>query len=72
MRDIKIIIGENINRYRLEANLNKTNFGKEISYNPSNVNDLEAGLLNCGIDKLKEIAEVLAVDVIDLVEDWSR
>lgn len=71
-RDIKVIVGENVHKYRLEAGLKRTAFGRLAGYQGSNVKRLEAGGLNPGIEKLQQIANILNVTVIDLCEDWSE
>ena len=71
-RDLKEIVGENVHRYRLEAGLKRTTFCRLICYQGSNLKRLEEGRMNLGLDKLQEIASVLGVTVIDLVEDWSE
>lgn len=70
-RDIKIVVGENVKRYREEAGLKRTKFARMMGYQGSNLKRLEEGGLNIGIEKLQEIANVLHVTVIDLVEDWE-
>lgn len=70
-RDIKIVVGENVKRYREEAGLKRTKFANMMGYQGSNLKRLEDGGLNIGIEKLQQIANVLHVSVIDLVEDWE-
>ena len=70
-RDIKIVVGENVKRYREEAGLKRTKFARMMGYQGSNLKRLEEGGLNIGIEKLQQIANALNVTVIDLVEDWE-
>ena len=70
-RDIKIVVGENVQRYREEAGLKRTKFARMMGYQGSNLKRLEEGGLNIGIEKLQQIATALNVTVIDLVEDWE-
>ena len=70
-RDIKIVVGENVKRYREEAGLKRTKFATSLGYQGSNLKRLEEGGLNIGIEKLQQIANALNVTVIDLVEDWE-
>ena len=70
-RDIKIVVGENVKRYREEAGLKRTKFARMMGYKSSNLERLEEGGLNIGIEKLQEIANVLHVNVISLIEDWE-
>ncbi len=71
-RDIKAIVGENVHKYRLEAGLKRTAFARLAGYQGANVKRLEEGGLNIGIEKLQQIANILNVTVIDLIEDWSE
>ena len=70
-RDIKIIVGENVKRYREEAGLKRTKFARMMGYQGSNLKRLEEGGLNIGIEKLQQIANALNVNVISLIEDWE-
>lgn len=70
-RDLKEIVGENIYKYRLEANIKRTHFCRLIGYQSCNLRKVEEGKMNMGLDKLQEVADVLGVGVIDLVEDWG-
>ena len=70
-RDIKIVVGENVKRYREEAGLKRTKFARMMGYQGSNLKRLEDGGLNIGIEKLQQIANVLHVNVISLIEDWE-
>ena len=70
-RDIKIVVGENVKRYREEAGLKQTKFANMMGYQGSNLKRLEDGGLNIGIEKLQQIANVLHVNVISLIEDWE-
>ena len=71
-RDIKIVVGENVQRYREEAGLKRTKFATMMGYKGSNLERLEEGGLNIGIEKLQQIANALSVNVISLIEDWSE
>ena len=70
-RDIKIVVGENVKRYREEAGLKRTKFARMMGYQGSNLERLEEGGLNIGIEKLQQIANALNVNVISLIEDWE-
>lgn len=70
-RDIKIVVGENVKRYREEAGLKRTKFARMMGYQGSNLKRLEDGGLNIGIEKLQQIANALNVNVISLIEDWE-
>ena len=70
-RDIKIVVGDNVKRYREEAGLKRTKFARMMGYQGSNLKRLEEGGLNIGIEKLQQISNALNVTVIDLVEDWE-
>ena len=70
-RDIKIVVGENVKRYREEAGLKQTKFARMMGYQGSNLKRLEEGGLNIGIEKLQQIANALNVTVISLIEDWE-
>ena len=70
-RDIKIVVGENVKRYREEAGLKRTKFARMMGYQGSNLKRLEDGGLNIGIEKLQQIANALNVTVISLIEDWE-
>ena len=70
-RDIKIVVGENVKRYREEAGLKRTKFARMMGYQGSNLKRLEEGGLNIGIEKLQQIANALNVNVISLIEDWE-
>ena len=70
-RDIKIVVGENVKRYREEAGLKRTKFATMMGYQGSNLKRLEDGGLNIGIEKLQQIANALNVNVISLIEDWE-
>ena len=70
-RDIKVVVGENVKRYREEAGLKQTKFAGMIGYQGSNLKRLEEGGLNIGIEKLQQIANALNVNVISLIEDWE-
>ena len=70
-RDIKIVVGENVKRYREEAGLKRTKFATMMGYKGSNLERLEEGGLNIGIEKLQQIANELNVNVISLIEDWE-
>ena len=70
-RDIKIVVGENVKRYREEAGLKRTKFATMMGYQDSNLKRLEEGGLNIGIEKLQQIANALNVNVISLIEDWE-
>ena len=71
-RDIKIVVGENVKRYREEAGLKQTKFARMMGYQGSNLKRLEEGGLNIGIEKLQQIANALNVNVISLIEDWEE
>ena len=70
-RDIKLVVGENVKRYREEAGLKRTKFANSLGYQGSNLKRLEEGGLNIGIEKLQQIANALNVNVISLIEDWE-
>ena len=72
MRDLRVIVGENVKRYRLETGLKPTPFAKRAGYRSSDLKQLKAGELNTSLVKLQKLAEALGVSVIDLVEDWSE
>lgn len=72
MRDIKVIVGENVKRYREEAGISINKLKRQVSYSWQDLTKFEAGERNCSLDKLQALAEALGVKVIDLVEDWSE
>ena len=72
MKPTRIVIGENIERYRKELGVNISQLARKMGMNASQVDRYENAETNMGIDKLDEFAYYLKVKPIDLVEDWSE
>src|SRR5699024_3627939 len=73
MKPSKVVIGENIKRYREEAFLKQEELAKEIGIKSgqSYIAGVESGSRRISLDTLDKIADALGITFMDLVEDWS-
>ncbi|SFH68892.1 helix-turn-helix domain-containing protein [Pisciglobus halotolerans] len=71
MRPTRIVVGENIERYRKELGMSITQLAAKMGMNATQIDRYENAETNMGIDKLDEFACCLKVKTIDLVEDWE-
>ncbi|MDA9472656.1 helix-turn-helix domain-containing protein [Enterococcus sp. 5H] len=70
-RPINDVIVENIKRYWDPSKMTKDQFGKYLGTSGSEINRILGGG-NITVKKLQQIAQVLEVKTIDLVEDWKE
>ncbi len=71
-RPINQIIGENIQRYMEERGISKLAFKKETGLDGKRFRLLLKGEIGITTRKLQEIALVLDVKTLDLLEDWTE
>lgn len=69
--NIKIIVADNVRKYRKEKGMTQLELGKLVGYTGNNgISLIEKAATDAPLSKLAKIAEVLDVKVIDLVEEW--
>jgi len=66
--DIRVILGVNTRRYRLERELSQEALAVKIGADRAYVSAIERGLQNMTIVRIAELAIALDVEVVDLVE----
>ncbi|ALV20737.1 helix-turn-helix domain-containing protein [Carnobacterium antarcticum] len=73
-KPLKVVIGENVKRYRIEQDMTQVDLYRKIHGGTvgSFVRELERGERNITLETLDKLALALDVLVIDLVEDWSE
>jgi transcriptional regulator with XRE-family HTH domain len=62
-----VLIGEKIRRKRLHHNLSQNQLAYEISTTLSQIQRIEAGTANASIIYFKKIAQVLEIDIKELL-----
>ena len=74
MRDLKIIVGENVKKYRKESGLTQCALATIVGWcgTAQPISLIESGKKNIQLETLDKIAEALSVTVVDLVEDWGE
>lgn len=71
-RPTRIVVGENIKRYREEKGMNITQLSQEMGVPPHHVTRYEKAKTNISADKIDQFAYALGVKPLDLLEDWSE
>ena len=66
--DIRVILGINARRYRLESALSQEALAVKIGADRAYISSIERGLQNMTIVRIAELAIALQVEVADLVE----
>lgn len=72
MRPTRIVVGENIERYRKEKGMNISQLARKMGTTASYISRYENAEISIGADKLDEFAYYLKVKPLDLLEDWSE
>lgn len=66
-------VGNNIRRERKKKNISQQELAESVGYKGKDmISRIESGQVNIPMDKLKTIADVLAVHVSDLMEEYKR
>ena len=66
-------VGNNIRRERKKKNISQQELAESVGYKGKDmISRIESGQVNIPMDKLKTIADVLAVRVSDLMEEYKR
>lgn len=72
-RPIKIVIGQNVERYFLDSEFSSlSKFADSIGLDTVRVRKIMAGESSVSVEKLQQIAAVLNIKTLDLIEDWSE
>lgn len=72
MRPIRLVIGENVKRYREEKGMTKYKFAKKVGgVTADRITNIEKGIANITIETLDRLIAALDVPQIYLFEDWS-
>jgi transcriptional regulator with XRE-family HTH domain len=66
--DIRVILGKNTRRYRLERELSQEALAIKIGADRAYVSAIERGLQNMTIVRIAELAIALDVEVVDMPE----
>ena len=70
-RSIHEIAGNNLKRYREEADYSQSYLGGCFGATSNRIKMIEGGMADFKLSTLAKLAEYLDVKVIDLVEDWE-
>ena len=70
-RDIMTIVGNNVKRYREEAEFTQSYLGGCLGTASNRIKMIEGGMADLKLSTLAKLADYLDVKVIDLVEDWE-
>ena len=70
--DIRVILGKNTRRYRLERELSQEALAIKIGADRAYVSAIERGLQNMTIVRIAELAIALDVEVVDLVQKQEK
>lgn len=71
-REINHVIGENIERYIYEKHVTKSMIKRQTGIDGKRFNLILKGEVSVTTKKLQEIARILEVKTLDLLEDWSE
>lgn len=71
-REINHVIGENIERYIHEKQVTKSMIKQKTGIDGKRFNLILKGEVSVTTKKLQEIAQILEVKTLDLLEDWSE
>lgn len=70
--DVKSVLGDNLKRYRKQAELSQEELGHKIDADQAYVSRLEAGHLNPTLETISELASVLEIPLIDLFRSSNK
>lgn len=70
-RDIRIVIWENIEKYRIESDISAMALCKKVGYDHSSYYKNKKSPTSISLPVLQRFAFFLNVKTIDLIEDWS-
>lgn len=70
-KDIMTIVGQNVRKYRLECGMSAKAFAACFGTSSVRTRQIEVGMANLKLTTVAQIADILGVKVIDLVEDWE-
>ena len=70
-KNILVIIGENVKRYRELEGMTLSEFAYKAGCSKGRVREIEDGQANLQLRTVGTLADKLGVKVIDLVEDWD-
>ena len=65
--DLQKVVGRNLRAYRLERGLSQEDFAEVVGVHRTYMGGLERGERNLTLQSLERLAEVLRLDVIDLL-----
>lgn len=65
--DLQKVVGRNLRAYRMEKGLSQEDFAEVVGVHRTYMGGLERGERNLTLQSLERIAEVLGLDVIDLL-----
>lgn len=68
MNDIKARIGKRIKEVRLAKGLTQEEAGKKLNLTKSVFSNYEAGRQNFSVELLEKIAQMLEVDIVELMK----
>lgn len=67
-QDVRQKIADNVKKYRTAQKLKREELSLMLGFDNSYISKLERKAINITIDKLEKIADVLNVDVVDLLK----
>ena len=70
--DVKSVLGDNLKRYRKQAELSQEELGHKIDADQAYISRLEAGQLNPTLESISELATALGVTVENLFSITHR
>ncbi|MBO0477945.1 helix-turn-helix domain-containing protein [Vagococcus sp. DIV0080] len=71
-RDLKVVVWENIEKYRKERDLSQIELCKLVGYNSVQYSKNKKRPKSVTFPVLQRFAYILRVKTIDLIDDWSE
>ena len=66
--ELVITIGKNMNRIRMEKNIDTETFAAMVDFHPATINKYESGKVNIPVKSLEKIAKALNVPVEEVIK----